>query len=193
MFDNLLSYIARFIQLTDEETAFLVSLLKVRTLRKRQYLLQAGDINRYECFVSSGCLRAYLVDSKGQEHVTQFAMENWWISDLYSYLTQTPATLNIDALEDSELVLIDKPGQDLLMERIPKFEKMFRILLQNAFIAQQRRIVENISLPAHERYLSFIKKYPQFEQRLPQHQIASYLGITPESLSRIRKQLAEKP
>ncbi|HYF30323.1 MAG TPA: Crp/Fnr family transcriptional regulator [Chitinophagaceae bacterium] len=193
MFNKLLSYITRYIQLTDDETAFLVSLLKVKQLRRRQYLLQAGDINKYECFVNSGCLRAYLIDEKGQEHVTQFAIEEWWISDMHSYLTQTPSAYHIDALEDSELVVIDRPNYELLLERIPKFEKMFRIILQNAFIAQQQRIVQNISLPAHERYLSFVQKYPKFEQRLPQHQIASYLGITPESLSRIRKQLAERP
>ena len=192
MFDKLLKYVARYISLTEEETAFFTSLLKVRLLRKRQYLLQAGDVSRHEYFVNSGCLRAYTVDDKGMEHIVQFAIEDWWINDMYSFLTQTPATYNIDVLEDAELVCFDRNAYDQLLENIPKFDRMFRIMLQKSFVAQQRRIIENMSLPAQERYVLFQQRYPQFEQRIPQHQIASYLGITPESLSRIRKQLAEK-
>jgi CRP-like cAMP-binding protein len=192
MFDKLLKYVARYISLTEEETAFFTSLLKVRLLRKRQYLLQAGDISRNEYFVNSGCLRAYTVDDKGLEHVVQFAIEDWWINDMYSFLTQTPATYYIDVLEDAELVCFDRNAYDQLLEKVPKFERMFRIMLQKSFVAQQRRIIENMSLTAQERYLLFQQRYPQFEQRIPQHQIASFLGITPESLSRIRKQLAEK-
>jgi CRP-like cAMP-binding protein len=193
MFDKILKYVSRHISLTEEEAAFFISLLKTRLLRKRQYLLQAGDVSRNEYFVKSGCLRAYTVDDKGMEHVVQFAIEDWWINDMYSFLTQTPATLFIEAMEDSEVVVINKEAYDELLRQVPKFERMFRIILQGAFIAQQRRIVENMSLPAHERYLLFQQRYPQFEQRLPQHQVASYLGITPESLSRIRRQIAEKP
>jgi CRP-like cAMP-binding protein len=191
-YDRILAYVSRYVSLTEEETDFFTSLLKLRSLRKRQYLVQAGDVCRYECFVNSGCLRTYSIDDKGQEHVVQFAIEDWWTSDLYSFLTQTPAAYHIEALEDSELVLLDKASYDQLLENVPKFDRMFRVIIQNAFIAQQRRILEDMSLPAHERYVLFLQRYPQFEQRLPQHQIASYLGITPESLSRIRKQLAER-
>ena len=193
MFDKLLTYVSRHISLTAEETAFFTSLLKTRLLRKRQYLLQAGDVSRNEYFVNSGCLRSYSIDDKGMEHVVQFAIEDWWINDMYSFLTQTPATLFLEAMEDTEVIMLDRAAYEELMHKVPKFERMFRIILQNAFIAQQRRIIENMSLPAHERYLLFQQRYPQFEQRLPQHQVASYLGITPESLSRIRRQLAEKP
>lgn len=192
MFNRLLTYVSRYISLTEEETAFFVSLLKPRLLRKRQYVLQAGDVSRNEYFVNSGCLRAYTVDDKGLEHVVQFAIEDWWINDMYSFLTQTPATYFIEAMEDSEVIMLDRAGYDELLQKLPKFERMFRIMLQNAYVAHQRRIIENMSLPAHERYLLFQQRYPQFEQRLPQHQVASYLGITPESLSRIRRQLAEK-
>ncbi|HYC27753.1 MAG TPA: Crp/Fnr family transcriptional regulator [Chitinophagaceae bacterium] len=192
MFDKLLKYVAKYISLTEEETAFFTSLLKVRLLRKRQYLLQAGDVSRNEYFVNSGCLRAYTVDDKGMEHVVQFAIEEWWINDLYSFLTQTPAAYNIDAVEDAEVICIGRDTYELVLEKIPKFERMYRIMFQSSLITHQRRIIENISLPAHERYRLFLERYPQFEQRFPQHQIASYLGITPESLSRIRKQLAEK-
>ena len=173
MFDNILKYVSRHITLTEEETALFVSLLKTRLLRKRQYLLQAGDVSKNEYFVNSGCLRAYTVDDKGMEHVLQFAIENWWINDMYSFLTQTPATYFIEAMEDTELVMISRDAYDELLNKVPKFERMFRIILQNAFIAQQRRIVEDMSLPAHERYLLFQQRYPQFEQRLPQHQVAS--------------------
>jgi CRP-like cAMP-binding protein len=192
MFEQILSYVSKHISLTDDEAACFTSVLKLKMLRKRQYLLQAGDMCRYECFVNSGCLRTYSVDEKGQEHIVQFAVENWWTSDMYSFLTQTPATYNIDAMEDSEVVLIEKSAYEELLFKVPKFDRMFRIILQNAFVAQQRRIMENMSLPAHERYLSFIQRYPQIEQRVPQHQVASYLGITPESLSRIRRQLTGK-
>lgn len=188
MHDLLFKNISRFIDLTDDEKQYFSSLLKVKKLRKKQYLLQEGDICRYECFVNKGCLRAYSVDEKGQEHIVQFAIEDWWIGDMYSFLTQTPARLTIDALEDAELFCIDNPSLENIFSRIPKFERFFRMLVQNAFIAGQRRIIDSMSLTADELYCRFIENYPLMEQRLPLKQIASFLGITPESLSRIRSQ-----
>jgi CRP-like cAMP-binding protein len=186
MYDPILSNISRHIHLREDEQKFFISLLKHRKLRKKQYLLQAGDIARYENFLIKGLLRAYTVDNKGQEHIAMFAMEDWWISDLYSFLTNTPATQHIDALEDSEVLSIEKSDLEKLYQEIPKFDKFFRILLQNAFVAGQQRILASISQSAEEQYLAFIKKYPSLEQRIPQHQIASFLGITPETISRIR-------
>lgn len=188
MYDLILTNVTRFIQLTEAEKQFFISILKHRKFRKKQYVLQAGDISRYENFVIKGLLRAYSVDDKGQERIAMFAMENWWISDLYSFLTETPASQHIDALEDSEVLSIEKPDLERLYTEIPKFERFFRIILQNAFIAGQRRILGNISQTAEEQYHNFIKKYPTLEQRIPQHQIASFLGITPETISRIRRQ-----
>ena len=188
MYDLILKNISRFIELTDEEKNFFTSLLKIKKLRKKQYLLQEGDISRYEYFVNKGCIRAYSIDEKGQEHIVQFAIEDWWIGDMYSFLTQTPARLTIDALEDSELFCLDSSSLEILFKQVPKFERFFRMLVQNAFIAGQRRIIETMSLTADDRYCSFIEKYPLMEQRLPLKQIASFLGITPESLSRIRSQ-----
>lgn len=188
MYDLLLKNISRFIELTEEEKNYFTSLLKVKRLKKKQYLLQEGDIGRYECFVNKGCLRAYSIDEKGQEHNVQFAIEDWWIGDMYSFLTQTPARLTIDALEDSELFCLDNPSLENLFMKVPKFERFFRMLVQNAFIAGQRRIIESMSLSADDRYCRFIENYPLMEQRLPLKQIASFLGITPESLSRIRSQ-----
>jgi CRP-like cAMP-binding protein len=186
MHNLILANISRHIQLTEEEAKFFTSLLKHRKLRKKQYLLQAGDISRYENFVIKGLLRAYTVDNKGQEHIAMFAMEDWWISDLYSFLTNTPATQHIDALEDCEVLSIEKSDLEKLYQQVPKFDRFFRIVLQNAFISSQRRILASISQSAEEQYLAFIKKYPSLEQRIPQHQIASFLGITPETISRIR-------
>jgi CRP-like cAMP-binding protein len=151
--------------------------------------VQAGEVCRYENFVVTGCMRAYSVDDKGHDHITMFGMEGWWISDMYSFLTGTPATLHIEALEDSEVLSIEKPELEKLYMEVPKFERFFRILLQNSFIANQQRILASISQTAQEQYLAFIKKYPSLEQRVPQHQIASYLGLTPETISRIRRQI----
>lgn len=191
MYDLILKNISRFIELTDEEKIFFTSLLIVKKLRKKQYLLQEGDISRYECFVNKGCLRNYSIDEKGQEHIVQFAIEDWWTGDMYSFLTQTPARLTIDALEDTELFCLEKNALEELYTKVPKFEKFFRLLLQNAFIASQRRIIETMSLTADERYCRFIEQYPLMERRLPLKQIAAFLGITPESLSRIRSQYSK--
>ena len=192
MYDRILQNINRFITLTEEEKIYFISLLQVKKLRKRQYLLQEGDVSRNEYFVTKGCLRTYYIDDRGIEHVVQFAIEDWWINDMYSFLTQKPARYTIDALEDSEVVYFDKSVQETLFAKVPKFERFFRLLLQNAFISLQERILSGMSQTAEERYIDFINKYPRFEQRLPQHQVASYLGITPESLSRIRKKRSEK-
>jgi CRP-like cAMP-binding protein len=188
MFDLIIRNISRHIQLTEEETSRFTSVLKMKTLRRRQYLLQAGDVCRFEYFVSKGLLRAYTVDDKGAEHIVMLAAEDWWISDLFSFLSETPSTMHIDALEHSEVITIEKPDLEKLYIEIPKFERLMRIMFQKAFVAQQQRILGSISQSAEERYTSFVKKYPSLEQRIPQTQVASYLGITPETLSRVRKQ-----
>jgi CRP-like cAMP-binding protein len=187
MYDLIFQNIAKHIQLNEDEKKYFMTLLKARKIRKKQYLLQAGEVSRCENFVTKGLLRAYAVDGKGQEHIAMFGMEGWWISDLYSFLTETPATQYIDALEDSEVLSIEKPDLEKLYLEVPKFDRFFRKLLQNAFVANQQRILAGISQTAEEQYLAFIKKYPTLEQRIPQHQIASFLGITPETISRIRR------
>jgi CRP-like cAMP-binding protein len=192
MSDLLLKNIGRHISLTPSEEELFKSFLKHRALRKRYYLVQAGDICRSEHFVIKGCFRAFATDKEGNDHNVMFGVEDWWISDMQSYLTGMPATLNIEALEDSEVLYVDKKDLDRIFEEIPSFNKFFRILLQNALIAQQQRILSIISNTAEERYAMFIKKYAFIEQRVPQHHIASYLGVSPETLSRIRRQWQEK-
>jgi len=192
MYELILKNISRYIQLTKEETEYFTSLLKEKKLRRKQYLLQEGDICRYENFVVQGCLRTYHIDSKGQEHIVQFAVEDWWIGDMYSFLTQKPSRYAIDALEDSVVLSIEKKSMDELYIKVPKFEKFYRHLLQNAFIALQERITSNISGTGEERYRQFQLKYSKIEERVPQRMIASFLGLTPESLSRIRRQFADK-
>ncbi|HEY9049369.1 MAG TPA: Crp/Fnr family transcriptional regulator [Ohtaekwangia sp.] len=191
MYDLILQHVARHITLAPHEEAFFQSLLKPRSFRKRQYLLQAGDVCKHETFITKGLFRAFTVDAAGEEHVVMFGMEDWWISDLYSLLTGNAATQHIEALEDSEVLCIEKSDLEKLYQQVPAFNRFMRVMLQNAFVAHQQRVLASISQTAEEQYLAFIKKYPALDQRVPQHQIASYLGITPETISRIRKQWSD--
>lgn len=190
--DLLLQHISRHIQLDQTETDFFISLLQTKKLKRKDYLLKAGDVCKTENFIVKGCVRTYTVDENGLEHIVMFGVEDWWVGDLYSFLTQQPATYFIDALEDTELLQITKANLDKLYARVPKFERFFRLILQNAFIAQQQRINQNLSFTAEQRYLDFIKKYPQLEQRISQKQISAYLGITPVFLSMLRRKRAQK-
>jgi CRP-like cAMP-binding protein len=191
MNESILAYVKRYIDLTATEEKHFLSILKHRKYLKRQFIVQAGDDCRYETYVVKGCLRAYFVDPNGTSHIVQFAIEDWWISDMASLMHGEPATFNIDAVEDTDVIQIERSQFAELFVKIPKFDRMYRLLLTNAFIAHQRRIVDNLCMPAKDRYLGFIKKYRNIEQRVPQNQIASYLGMTPEFLSQIRRKLAE--
>lgn len=192
MYDLLRKHILKRIELTDEEFNRCTTFFIPKKMRKHQFLLQEGEVCKFYAFVVNGCLRCYSVDDKGEEHIVQFAIEDWWISEPYSVLTGEPSEYNIDALEDSELLLLERGTEEKLLREIPKFERLFRLLLENRFVANQRRITAALSTSAEERYLSFLKTYPAIAQRVPQSHIASYLGITPQSLSRIRKELSEK-
>lgn len=191
-FDLILSNIARHIRLDKTEEDYFVSLLQHKTIKRKDFLLKQGDICRTENFIIKGCLRTYSVDDNGFEHIIMFGIEDWWAGDLYSFLTATPARYSIDALEDSEVLQISKTNLDNLYTKIPKFERFFRLIIQNAFIAQQNRINQNLSFTAEQRYIDFITRYPQLEQRIPQKQVAAYLGITPVFLSMLRKKLANR-
>lgn len=180
----------RGVFLNDEELEIMYSLFQYKRFRKGQYILQEGDVARYETFVFKGLTRTYEVDDKGQEHVLFFGPEDWWVGDLYSFLSQTPSKYNVDCLEETEVLQMTLSNLDLLYEKVPKMNQYFRILFQNAFIASMERVSATLTKSAFQRYKEFIHKCPLIEQRVPNHQIASYLGITPQSLSRLRKQCA---
>jgi len=192
MFDRLRDHVSRLVPLTDEDFPSCTSVFIPKRLRKGAFLVQEGETSKYLAFVTAGCLRSYGIDKKGQEHIVQFGLEGWWISDLYSFLTGKPGTQYIDALEESDLLLLDSPSYERLCTTVPKFERYFRILLQNNYIATHRRLLASISLSAEDRYLQMLQEYPTVVQRVAQRHIASYLGITPEALSRIRNRLSRR-
>jgi CRP-like cAMP-binding protein len=192
MFELLHKKVSEKIEISEEAFNFCRTLFTPKKLRKRQYLLQEGDVCKYQAFVEKGTLRSYTIDDKGAEHILQFATEGWWIADLYSFLTDEPSVYTIDAVEDTEILLINKSSWNLLMQDIPQFEHYFRILLQNHLISTQRRVMQSLSDSAEEKYVKFVATYPDCVQRFPQHMIASYLGITRETLSRLRKQISTR-
>jgi len=192
MFELLLKSVEERISISKEEFDFCKTLFIPKKLRKKQYLLQEGDVCRYTAFVEKGMLRTFTVDEKGNEPILQFSMEGWWIADLYSFLTDEPSQYNIEAMEECELLLITKENWDILLKKVPAFEHYFRILIQNNLIATQRRLMSSLSETAEEKYTKLINNFPGCVQRVPQHMIASYLGITPETLSRVRSQMAAR-
>ena len=187
----LIDYFEKFLPLSDEEKAFLEAHFNMRTVKRRHFILQAGDVCKHNTFVVEGCFKMYLVDAQAKEHNLQFAIENWWIGDIGSFHSEEPSRLYIEALENAVILQIRKEDQLRLFVEHPKFNRIFRVLTENALVSAQRRILQNISSTAEERYLDFLKRYPQLFNRISNVQIASYLGVTPEFLSTIRKKLAK--
>ena len=187
LYQFILNHILKRIDLTVAQQEHFCSLLNIRKILPRQYLQQQGDVCKHESFVCDGFLRSFYVDDKGNDHTLHFAMEDWWINDSTSFIQQIPATRNIVAMEASTLLQIDKVNLDKLYTDIPAFERFWRIMNENACMAQDQRILNAISMTGAERYEALIKKYPTLEQRMPQKYIASFLGITPVFLSQIRK------
>ncbi len=190
--DPLLDYFKKIIPLNTKEKELVTESFQPRLYRKRQYVLQEGDVCKHLNFVVCGCLRMYAVDDKRNTYILQFAHENLWISDMKSFYQQEASTLNIDALEDTMVLQISFENLTKLYDNAPKFNRIFRVLNENNYIVLQNRLLQNISITAEERYVSFLKTYPQLANRLSQIQIAAYLGITPEFVSRIRSNLAKK-
>ena len=190
MYEILIENIFKKIVLNNDEQQLLKTFFIPKKLRKKQYLLQEGDVSKYLAFVEKGILRSYTIDEKGGEHIAEFAFEGWWIGDQFSFLTGEPSTYNIDALEDCELLLLTKQAEEQMLEKIPKMERFFRLLLQNHLIATQGRLVSSLSNSAEEKYKQLVNACPTIPQRVPQHMLASFLGITPETLSRLRKQIS---
>ena len=192
MYDLFFKELKEKVDFSENELGIIKEQLTPKKIRKRQYLLQEGDVCKFIAFVERGTMRSYTVDEKGAEHIMQFALEGWMIADLYSFLTAEPATYNIDALEDCELVLISKASHEKLLSSMWNYEKYIRLQLTNAYIAMQKRITSIISFTLDERYANFNALYPDIVQRVPQHMIASYMGLTAETLSRVRRRNLNK-
>jgi CRP-like cAMP-binding protein len=193
MYEAIDRFVAKYIQLTEEELNFFHGLLKHKKLRKKTFLLQEGTICDFEAFVLKGCIRSYYIDKEGIETILLFAVEDWWVSDLTSFSEQKPSNLFIETLEDCELLSIDYKNKSRLFEKIPAFERMFRIMVQRALGVLQQRFYASVSQTAEERYIQFMEKYPLVAQRVPQHQIARYIGVSPEFLSKVRSTMYKKP
>ncbi len=190
--EPLLDYFQKIIPLNNEEKRLVTERFQPRLYRKRQYVLQEGNQCNRMNFVVRGCLRLYTIDEKGNTHILQFAAENWWLTDIGSFYGKKESKLNIDALEDTMVLQISFENLTFLYDQAPKFNRIFRVLIENSHVALQNRLLQNISSTAEERYLSFVQTYTHLYNRLPQTQIAAYLGITPEFVSRIRNSQIKK-
>lgn len=192
MHELLIESIGKKVKFTAQEIELLKPYFIPKKIRKRQYLLNAGDTCQYVTFVEKGMLRSFTVDDEGHEHVVQFAIEGWWIADMGSFLSGKEAIYNIEALEDSEVLNLSKQAMEEMMKQLPAMERYFRLLMQNNIVALQRRVVAYMSLSAEEKYLKLMEVAPDIMNRASQQHLASYLSITPETLSRIRKQVSQR-
>lgn len=184
-YDNILQNIRRFVLMTPEQEEAFCALLSIKKIKKKEFLLKEGDVCTGEYFVNKGCLREYFVDQKGTEHNLYFAIEDWWISDLYSRTQMAPTYCNIIALEDSELVQVSHLALEKFMEEVPALERFFRMSYQHSLVAQHLRSLQMLCMTAEERYLHFRERYPKVASRIPQKHVATFLGLTPEFFNTI--------
>ena len=184
--DLILSNIAKHIDLNQREQEHFCDLLEAKTLARNEFVVKQGAPCHYLYFVNQGTLRAFYSGPKGKESTLMFAIEDWWITDMYCFLNELPAMVNIQAVAKSSVLRLSKQNLDKLYEDIPSFNQFFRVLMQNAYCREQLRMIQNLSLLSEERYHNFLQKYPQIASQVPLKQVASYLGITPEFLSAIR-------
>ena len=192
MFEVIEAYFGRQISLNEEAIALIRSVFLPRTIKKGEFFQREGESVKYGAFVSKGFLRSYVIDDKGREHIIQFAPENWWIGAKGPETDNITSSIFIDAIEDSEVLLLDKSGHLKLMDHIPGYTAAFRAGMERRSAAKDKRIVHSLTASAEQRYGDFLATYPTIAQRVPQHMLASYLGITPETLSRIRAKALQK-
>jgi CRP-like cAMP-binding protein len=189
---KLLQNISIHVSLTPEEEILLLSKIETKQFKAKTILLSSGEIANSTYFVNSGILRSFNINDNIIEHVLHFACEGWWIGDMYSYISGKPGNLFIEVLEDAEVVIITKENHQELYKEIPKLERFFRILAENSLVSHQERLMDNLSLSAEERFEKFCSKYPTLIQKIPQKQIASYIGVTPEFFSKMKARLLKK-
>lgn len=188
----ILENINKYITLSPEEEQLFLSKTEIRHYKTKTIILNAGEICKHSYFVNSGLLRSFTINDNIVEHILSFACEGWWIGDMYSLISQKPGTLFIEVLEDAEVVLLSKENQEQLYHEIPKLERFFRILTENSLVANPERLMDNLSLSAEERFDKFCKKYPTLIQKVSQKQIAAYIGVTPEFLSKMKARMLKK-
>ena len=186
MFQNINAYVLKCVNLSGGELEYFNSMLQYKVIPKKTMLLQAGNICNFEAYVIKGCIREYYIDSNGAELTLQFAVEDWWVSDITSFEDQKVSSMYIEALEDCELLMLSRQSKEQLLAKVPKLERMFRLMIQRHLSVIQSRLFKTITHTGMEKYLEFIKRYPTIPQRVPQHYIASYLGMSPEFLSKLR-------
>ncbi|MGI4021828.1 MAG: Crp/Fnr family transcriptional regulator [Janthinobacterium lividum] len=180
------------VNLTSPELDLVHQFFQYKTCKKKTLLLSKGQVCNFEAYIIKGCVKKYYLDQNGDEVILQFAVEDWWISDMVSFTEQIPSLLYIETMEETELLQINFQDKEQLFKQVPQLERVFRLLVQRAYSVLENRFLTGVAASAEERYLNFIKKYPMLPQRVPQYQIASYLGITPEALSRIKASLIRK-
>lgn len=188
----ILQSLAKHVLLDKKEELYFTSLLEEKKLKKKQFLMRENEIHTFTAFVIKGCLRSYSIDRNGFEHIVQFAPAGWWIADISSVISGLPGKLNVDALEDTEMFLLKRTDQEGLFDIYPKFERFFRIITENSIAANHNRLMDYMGLSAQERYEGFCNRYPGLMKTLPQKQIASYIGVTPEFLSKMKAGLLKR-
>jgi len=192
MYPSINTYLSKYAAFTPEEIAIFHAALTPKSIHKKIYLLQEGETCKFEAFIQKGCIRTFYIDEKGLEVTLQFAIENWWVSDIASFHNQKPSRMFIETLEDCELLMLTPESKENMLRQAPCFERMFRLLVQRNLSRMQERLFQTIATTAVEKYLDFLERYPTIPQRVAQHYIASYLGFTPEFLSKVRTKLSKK-
>ena len=188
-FELIIKNVSKQIELNDNELKLFCSKFQIENLKAKQILVDIGEICTRTYFVNSGCLRSFALDSNGVEHTISFAPTDWWIAEMYSYISGQPATMKIEAIEASEVLFIEKNDYENLFHEIPKLERVFRMLLERSIVAHQKRLIDNLSKSAEDRYINFTKKFPSLVNTVSQKQIASYIGVTPEFFSKMKAKI----
>lgn len=188
-FSLIIKNISKLVELSEADLNLFCSKFHFVKLKSKQIVIDIGDTCSRTYFVNSGCLRAFALDTNGVEHTVSFAPKDWWIAEMYSYISGEPATMKIEAIEESEVLYIEKEDYEMLFDKIPKLERVFRKLLERSVVAYQLRLIDRLSKTAEERYINFSKKFPGLVNTVPQKQIASFIGVTPEFFSKMKAKM----